>query len=87
MAVWALQDAKAKFSELIETAAREGAQVVTKRGVETAVVVPIDEWKRMKEGGKPSMSIKEWLLAPEPRFDWSKVLKRGRFKLRQPPKF
>ena len=47
MSTWQLQDAKARFSELLDTAARNGPQVITKRGVETAVVVPIGEWKRL----------------------------------------
>ncbi|HTA86501.1 MAG TPA: type II toxin-antitoxin system prevent-host-death family antitoxin [Silvibacterium sp.] len=31
---WQLQDAKARFSEFLDTALREGPQVVTRRGVE-----------------------------------------------------
>ena len=37
---WPVQDAKARFSELLETCLREGPQVVTKRGSETAVLSP-----------------------------------------------
>ena len=40
MKTWPVQDAKARFSELIETCLREGPQLVTRRGLETAVVVP-----------------------------------------------
>ena len=40
---WPVQEAKARFSELLEKSVTEGPQVVTKRGVETAVLVPIDE--------------------------------------------
>ncbi|MGW0249386.1 type II toxin-antitoxin system Phd/YefM family antitoxin [Nocardia goodfellowii] len=43
---WPLADAKAKFSELIDTVDREGPQVITKHGREVAVVVPIEEWRR-----------------------------------------
>ncbi len=64
---WQLQDAKARFSELIETSLREGPQVVTRRGVETAVVVPIEEWRRLKAAARPT--LKDWLLAPTPRID------------------
>ena len=42
---WQVQDAKARFSELLETSLTEGPQIVTKRGVEAAVLVPIDEWR------------------------------------------
>ena len=34
---WQVQDAKARFSELLETSLTEGPQIVTKRGVEAAV--------------------------------------------------
>ena len=36
---WQVQDAKARFSELLETSLAEGPQIVTKRGVEAAVLV------------------------------------------------
>lgn len=63
--VWQVQDAKARFSELLETSLREGPQVVSKRGVEAAVLVPIAEWRRMQQAARPS--LKELLLAAEPR--------------------
>ena len=50
---WPVYDAKARFSELLERTLTEGPQVVTKRGVEAAVLVPMDEWKRLSERGKP----------------------------------
>jgi antitoxin Phd len=65
VASWPVQDAKARFSELLEKAAREGPQTVTKRGIETAVLVPIDEWRRLQSQSRPT--LKDWLLA-EPRF-------------------
>jgi antitoxin Phd len=40
MPLWPVQDAKARFSELLDTAQREGPQVVTRRGREAAVLVP-----------------------------------------------
>ena len=40
---WQVHDAKARFSELLERSLAEGPQIVTKRGVETAVLVAIDE--------------------------------------------
>ena len=62
---WQVQDAKARFSELLEKSVAEGPQVVTKRGVETAVLVPIKTWRRMAERSRPD--LKEVLLAPEAR--------------------
>ncbi len=64
---WQVQDAKARFSELLETSLAEGPQVVTKRGVEAAVLVPIDQWRRLEKMARPD--IKELLLAPEARTD------------------
>jgi prevent-host-death family protein len=60
--VWKVYDAKARFSEFLETTLKEGPQVLTRRGVETAVLVPIDEWKQLKAQARPS--IKEVLLDP-----------------------
>jgi antitoxin Phd len=52
---WPVQDAKARFSELLETCVREGPQIVTRRGEETAVLVPIQEWKRLCQHARPSL--------------------------------
>ena len=64
---WQVQHAKARFSELLETSLAEGPQVVTKRGVEAAVLVPIDQWRRLEKMARPN--LKELLLAPEARTD------------------
>ena len=62
---WQVQDAKARFSELLDTSLAEGPQVVTKRGVEAAVLVPIEQWRRLEKMARPD--LKELLLAPEAR--------------------
>lgn len=59
---WPLQDAKARFSELLERSLADGLQIVTKRGVEVAVLVPIDEWRRLEKRARPD--LKDLLLAP-----------------------
>jgi prevent-host-death family protein len=64
---WQVQDAKARFSELLEASLTKGPQMVTRRGVDAAVLVPIDEWRRLERERKPS--LKELLLADAPRFD------------------
>jgi prevent-host-death family protein len=65
---WPVADAKARFSELLDAAIKEGPQVVSRRGIETAVVVPIAEWKRLKASARPT--LKEILLDPGgPRFE------------------
>ncbi len=64
---WQVQDARARFSELLETRIAEGPQIVTRRGVETAVLVPIDQWRRIEKMSSPD--LKELLLAQEARTD------------------
>lgn len=79
---WQVQDAKARFSELLDTALREGPQVVTRRGVEAAVLVPIEEWKRLQKTARPT--LKELLLSREgPWLDDVEVPKRGKFRIRR----
>ena len=55
MKVWPVQDAKARFSELLEICLREGPQVVSRRGVQAAVLVPIAEWERLRRAAKPTL--------------------------------
>ena len=62
---WPVQDAKSKFSELLDTTLAEGPQIVTKRGIETAVLLPIEHWRRLERMTRPD--LKELLLAPEAR--------------------
>lgn len=83
MAKWQLQEAKARFSELIDETLDKGPQVVTRRGVETAVVVSIDEWRRLNDA-RPT--LKDVLLGDGPRFEIP-IPKRGRLKSRPPVVF
>lgn len=64
---WPVQDAKSRFSELLDTCLSEGPQVVTRRGTETAVLVPMAEWKRLNNTARPS--LKALLLAEDDRID------------------
>jgi prevent-host-death family protein len=79
-----VQDAKARFSEFLEASVKEGPQVVTRRGVETAVLVPIEEWRRLQRASRPS--LKQLLLASEPRFE-NLVPSRRTFRRRPPVRF
>jgi prevent-host-death family protein len=45
--VWQLQEAKNKFSEVVDEALRHGPQVITRRGVETAIVLSYAEYRKM----------------------------------------
>jgi len=79
VAAWQVQDAKARFSELLDATIKNGPQVVTRRGIETAVLVPIQEWRRLQDSARPS--LKDLLIGPGPRFE-SLVPRRGRFRRR-----
>jgi prevent-host-death family protein len=81
---WQLQDAKARFSEFLDTALRRGPQIVTRRGVEAAVLVPIEEWRRLQQAARPG--LKELLFAPKPRAD-NLVPERRRLRRRPPVDF
>lgn len=67
MRTWQVQDAKARFSELLDASLREGPQVVTRRGVEAAVLVPIEQWRRLQRLSQPT--LKELLLGEGPRLE------------------
>ena len=60
---WPLQDAKNRFSQLVEQALAEGPQIVTRRGRETAVVLGYDEYLHLTGEGRPDRSFSEFLLA------------------------
>lgn len=61
MHTWPVQDAKAHFSELLRASMTQGAQIITLRGKETAVLVPIAQWQQLQ---KNQPSLKALLLAP-----------------------
>jgi prevent-host-death family protein len=67
MGSWQVQDAKARFSEFLDASLEKGPQVVTRRGVQTAVLVPIEEWERLQKAARPS--LKALLLARKPRLE------------------
>jgi prevent-host-death family protein len=60
---WALQDAKNKLSEVVDAAFRGEPQVVTRRGVDTAVIISFAEYDRvMRRGQRTVPSLAEYLL-------------------------
>ena len=65
MHTWPVQDAKARFSEFLDACLTEGAQMVTRRGTETAVLVPVQEWRRLQSQARPS--LKQLLLSDQAR--------------------
>ena len=59
---WRLQDAKARFSELVRLAHSDGPQHVTLHGREAVVVIDADEFKRL-EGARTGELLIEALQA------------------------
>lgn len=45
--IWQLQEAKNKFSEVVEEAMKHGPQVVTKRGIETVIVLSYQDYQKL----------------------------------------
>lgn len=57
--VWKLQDAKAKFSKVVENAMKNVPQYVTRRGLKAVVIMSVDEYEKFTSN-KPD--FKEFLL-------------------------
>jgi len=55
---WQLQEAKNRFSEVVEKAMNEGPQIVTKRGEDAVVVLSMKEFKKSTQ---KKMSLLEFL--------------------------
>jgi antitoxin Phd len=70
-----------RFREFLDAAIETGPQIVIRRGVETAVLVPIQEWRRLQDIARPS--LKDALFAPHPRFEG--LLEERRKFRRRPP--
>lgn len=47
---WQLQEAKNKFSQVVDEAVRDGPQIITRHGRETAVVLSYEAYCRMLAG-------------------------------------
>ena len=52
--VWQLQEAKSKFSHVVNCAEQDGPQIITRHGKKVAVLVAYDEFEEQKQD-KPSL--------------------------------
>ena len=75
---WTVAEAKAKFSEIIDRAASEGPQTITRHGRIAAVLVDPEEWQRKSAR---SGNLAEFLAASPLRGSGLKV---RRLKARPP---
>src|SRR6266498_2750465 len=64
---WQIQEAKARFSELLRASVEDGPQTVTRRGVPLAVLVSVEQWNALRRSG--SRTLKDLLLASHARAD------------------
>ena len=60
---WQVEEAKQKFSELVDRALEEGPQVVTRHGKEVAVLVDIEKYQELSGETPKKMDFKEWLVS------------------------
>lgn len=82
MRTWPVQDAKARFSEFLDACLAMGPQMVTKRGAEAAVLVPVDVWRRLQAAAQPS--LKQLLLSDAGRTELD-IPARGNARRRKAP--
>lgn len=73
MRTWALQDAKARFSELVKRALMEGPQEVTRHGHPAVVVVPALDYFRLSQRRETLSQF----FASAPRIELNIVRDRG----------
>jgi antitoxin Phd len=81
-AKWSLQEAKNKFSAVVEAARRKGPQTVTRRGQDAVVVVSAEDFERLRkleEERKPSLA--EFLLSG-PKIEGDFEIPRAKIKPR-----
>ena len=81
MHTWPVQEAKARLSEFLDACLIEGPQLITRRGAEAAVLVPVAEWWRLQSAARPS--LKQLLLSDQARADLV-VPARGQARRRKP---
>jgi prevent-host-death family protein len=77
---WTVAQAKAKLSELIESAHTHGPQTITRNGRRTAVIVDAQEWERRTQR---SGSLADFFKASPLRGSGLKV-RRSKDRLRAP---
>ena len=61
---WQLQTAKARFSELFRRARSEGPQYVTRQGKEAVVVIPAEEFERLKKRNRKTSLVEFFAESP-----------------------
>jgi prevent-host-death family protein len=66
---WLLQDAKARFSELVRRAASDGPQTVTVHGRDAVVVVDADQFRRLQGVRSGALLVEAMQASPHRTID------------------
>jgi prevent-host-death family protein len=61
LTAWKLEDAKARFSEVVRRARTQGPQRVTYRGEDAVVVIAVDDLRRLLPAERPRQSLVDFL--------------------------
>ena len=77
--VWALQDAKNRFSAVVDRACQVEPQIVTRRGTPVAVLIPYETYKAVEPKAR---TFGEGLLGG-PKIEGGLAIRRDKSSLRQ----
>ncbi len=58
--IWQLQEAKSRFSELVDRVLANGVQIVTRRGQKAVAVLPYEEFERLT---RPTGGLADFLMS------------------------
>ena len=85
---WTIEDAREDFDAVLRASETEGPQIVSKSGKAAAVLLHIEQWRRMEERPKPDHeAFAKLLMAPEPRTENLAAPRVRPTNLRPPPTF
>jgi antitoxin Phd len=74
--IWQLQEAKSKFSELVDCARAQGPQLVTKRGLHSVVVLSVEDFTKLSKPKEPLIAF--FKKAPKVSLDIKRPKDMGR---------
>ena len=77
--LWALQDAKSKFSAVVNQACKGEPQIVTRRGTPVAVLISFDDYKKSNPRALSPIKV----LLGGPKVDKDFVIERDKSMIRK----
>lgn len=77
--LWALQDAKSKFSSVVNQACNGEPQIVTRRGTPVAVLISFDDYKKINPRALSPIKV----LLGGPKIDNDLVIERSKSTIRR----